>query len=275
MLSFVNLADEISAFEQVPAQMRSEALGSVVRWAEKYASKVIASEPLAAPSTAKVLRFPGRFGDAGSAIVTDGPFMESKEIFQGFCLLEAADEAEAIEIAKEWPGSRIVEIRATAPPLTQAADGARAVADLEEAKILASVDVAAGPARVFRALASPEITSWWLRPGVFDTREWSGDVREGGRWCASGVARGKPYQLEGEFLEVDAPRKLVHTWSTVGAPAGPTTVTYVLEPDEGRTRITLRHNGFASRQTCEGTAIGWETSFQRLVELLATEAVPV
>ena len=31
------------------------------------------------------------------------------------------------------------------------------------------------PERVFQALASNEISEWWLRPGVFDTREWTGD----------------------------------------------------------------------------------------------------
>ena len=62
---------------------------------------------------------------------------------------------------------------------------ARAVADLAEGLILASVEVAAPPERVFRAVASKEITEWWVRPGVFDTREWSGDVRAGGRWRAA------------------------------------------------------------------------------------------
>jgi hypothetical protein len=69
---------------------------------------------------------------------------------------------------------------------------ARAVADLREKFILASVEVAVSPERVFRALASNEITEWWVRPGVFDTREWTGDVRAGGRWRASGMTRGEP-----------------------------------------------------------------------------------
>jgi len=76
---------------------------------------------------------------------------------------------------------------------------ARAVADLKEGLVLASVEVAASPQRVFQALASNEITGWWVRPGVFDTREWTGDVRAGGRWRASGMARGQPYVQEGEF----------------------------------------------------------------------------
>jgi Activator of Hsp90 ATPase homolog 1-like protein len=78
---------------------------------------------------------------------------------------------------------------------------ARAVADLAEGHVLATVEMAASPERVFRALTSKEIVGWWVRAGVFNTTEWTGDVRAGGRWRASGIGRGKPYVLEGEFLE--------------------------------------------------------------------------
>jgi uncharacterized protein YndB with AHSA1/START domain len=147
----------------------------------------------------------------------------------------------------------------------------RAVADLQDGMILASVEIAAPPERVFTALASKEITDWWVRPGVFDTREWSGDVRVGGRWRASGMASGRPYVLEGEFLEVDPPRKLVHTWHVAGAPGTPTTVTYLLESIDGGTRLTLRHTGFLPTGTGANTSAGWETSLARLAELLSSE----
>jgi uncharacterized protein YndB with AHSA1/START domain len=146
---------------------------------------------------------------------------------------------------------------------------ARAVADLAEGHILATVEVAAAPERVFLALTSGEITEWWVRAGVFDTREWTGDVREGGAWRATGMGNGKPYALEGEFLEVSKPRKLVHTWRPAGLPGNTTTVSYLLERLDSGTRLTLRHTGFASRETCLNTCIGWETSFQRLAELFA------
>src|SRR5262249_3050021 len=125
----------------------------------------------------------------------------------------------------------------------------------------------------FRALASKEIIDWWVRPGVFDTREWTGDVRKGGRWRASGVARGQPYALEGEFLEVQPPTKLVHTWQLVGAPSAPTTtVTYQLQPIDGGTRLTLRHKGFVPPDTCGNTCEGWQTSFERLARNLSAAA---
>jgi uncharacterized protein YndB with AHSA1/START domain len=148
---------------------------------------------------------------------------------------------------------------------------ARAVADLTEGLILATVEIAAPPERVFRALTSKEIVDWWVRPGVFDTREWTGDLRVGGGWRATGMGSRGPYALEGEFLEIDPPRKLVHTWRTVGAPAPPTTVTYLLEElDAGGTRITLRHTGFGAREATTGVCLGWETSFERLAEFLST-----
>jgi uncharacterized protein YndB with AHSA1/START domain len=146
---------------------------------------------------------------------------------------------------------------------------ARAVADTENGQLLASVEIAAPPERVFRALASTQITQWWVRPGVFDTREWTGDVRVGGRWRAAGMTRGQAYVQEGEFLDIDSPRMLVHTWDGAGQQGAPSTVTYVLEPVDTGTRLTLRHAGFASREMCKAFAAGWETSFDELARLLA------
>ncbi|HEV3456586.1 MAG TPA: SRPBCC domain-containing protein [Thermoanaerobaculia bacterium] len=146
---------------------------------------------------------------------------------------------------------------------------ARAVADLDAGHLLASVEVAAPPEQVFSALASRAVLDWWVRPGLFDTREWSGEVRVGGRWRASGVAKRGPYVMDGEFLEVEPARQLVHTWNVAGAPGAPTTVTYLLERLDAGTRVTLRHSGFTSREVCLNTCLGWETSFERLEESLS------
>ena len=148
---------------------------------------------------------------------------------------------------------------------------ARAVADLTEGHIMAAVEIAASPERVFEAITSAEITKWWVRPGIFDTRDWTGDVREGGRWKAAGMTRGQPYVQEGEYLEVEQPRRLVHTWDGAGTPGRLSTVTYSLERIESGTRLTLRHAGFASREKCGSFALGWETSLERLAEVLAPE----
>lgn len=147
-----------------------------------------------------------------------------------------------------------------------------ATADLTRGEISAEVDIAAPVERVFQALTSEEICRWWVRPGVFDTLQWNGDVRVGGRWEAAGIGNGRSYRLEGEFLEVDSPYKLVHTWQPSGVPGAATVVTYSLGvAHRDLTRLTLHHSGFASQEVCINTSKGWETSFQRLAQLLAEE----
>jgi uncharacterized protein YndB with AHSA1/START domain len=148
---------------------------------------------------------------------------------------------------------------------------ARAVADLSGGVVLATVEIAAPAERVFEALASDEIIRWWGRPGVFDAREWQGDVRVGGRWRASGSGvGGQPWSLEGEFLEVVPPSKLVHTWHTPGTGVEPSVVTYLLEAIDGGTRVTLRHTGIAVRDQCMGAGLGWESCLHRLAEQLGS-----
>lgn len=144
-------------------------------------------------------------------------------------------------------------------------EAARAVADLDAGSILATVEIAATPERVFQAITSREIVDWWGKPGVFIAREWSGDVKVGGVWRASGVGRGgAPWELEGSFLEVDPPRRLSHTWRTPGSSADPFVVTYLLEEITGGTRVTLRHRGVSDRDSCMGACMGWESCLTQL-----------
>jgi uncharacterized protein YndB with AHSA1/START domain len=152
--------------------------------------------------------------------------------------------------------------------------GAHAAANLAEGSIFGSVKIAAPPERVFRALTTNEVIDWWIRPGVFHTTGWTGDVRVGGRWRAVGTGNGRPFTLEGEFLEINMPRKLVLTWHERGAPGKPTTVTFLLERIDGGTHLTLEQMGFAAPDWCMNTRLGWETSFERLAELLLAEATP-
>ena len=152
-------------------------------------------------------------------------------------------------------------------------DRPRAAADLAEGLVLATVEIQAPPGRVFRALSSAEIVSWWVRRGVFDTKEWSGTVQTGGAWQSAGLAMGRPYSLHGQYLQVDPPSRLVHTYRRGDVPGDPaTTVSYSLEPAGDGTRITLRHSGFTSREVCMNNCLGWETSLAELAALLAPGA---
>jgi hypothetical protein len=60
--------------------------------------------------------------DDGKVLVTDGPFADTKEIFAGFYLFEAANLDEATKMAARLPVARLggsVEIRPVMPPRGQ------------------------------------------------------------------------------------------------------------------------------------------------------------
>ena len=154
---------------------------------------------------------------------------------------------------------------------TIAVNRAEVHTDATGRSLTATIRLPAPPARVFRALASREVTAWWVRPGVFDTREWTGDVRAGGTWRAGGIFRDKPYELEGTFVVVESPTRLTHSWHSVGAPTPASTVDCSLEPVNGGTLLKLEQSGFASPEACAATAEGWRTSLDRLAELLSAE----
>jgi uncharacterized protein YndB with AHSA1/START domain len=137
---------------------------------------------------------------------------------------------------------------------------ARSIADVTAGLVLASVEIAAPIERVFRALTTDEITQWWGSPEMYRTTEYTADLRPGGRWRAVGVgADGRSFSVDGEFREVDPPRKLVQTWRPGWEGGHETTITYRLEPIEGGTRVIVRHEGFADRvESCRSHGEGWE-----------------
>jgi uncharacterized protein YndB with AHSA1/START domain len=138
---------------------------------------------------------------------------------------------------------------------------ARAIADVTQGTILATVDIAAPPERVFRALTTPEeLVRWWGSEEAYRTTGWTADLRTGGKWRAEGRgADGNPFWVEGEFLEVDPPHKLVQTWKPQWDGGHATTITYRLEPTAEGTRVTVRHEGFGDRvESCRMHAEGWE-----------------
>ena len=95
--------------DQLPQEQRESTMADYEesgRWFEKYsrAGKVVGGHELQGPSTATTVSRRN-----GKVVITDGPFIESKEVIGGYAEIEVADLDEALEMAKEWPGT--VEIR--------------------------------------------------------------------------------------------------------------------------------------------------------------------
>ena len=72
--------------------------------------EMVAGEGLADPAGARTVRLQG-----GRPTAVDGPFMESKEQFGGFVIVDCETVERAIEIAERWPDVRFggaIEVRA-------------------------------------------------------------------------------------------------------------------------------------------------------------------
>jgi uncharacterized protein YndB with AHSA1/START domain len=136
-----------------------------------------------------------------------------------------------------------------------------ATADIAAGIIVATVEIAAPAARVFRALTSADVAKWWGSAKTYRTTAWQGDVRVKGAWRADGIGSdGKAFSVSGEFLEVDPPRKVSFTWNYDWDGGGPTTtVTYQLDRTAAGTRLTVRHEGFkGNAASCESHTSGWK-----------------
>ena len=126
--------------------------------------------------------------------------------------------------------------------------------------VVAEVFIAAPPERVFQAITDPkQMPLWWGQQGLYRVTDWKSDLRPGGKWQSDGVgADGSSFRVEGEYLEVDPPRLLVHTWIASYSGAMKTVVRWELERREVHglqgpgpkkvgtgTFVKIRHEGFA------------------------------
>ena len=111
VLMFADTVDNQKTWEAMPEAVRMAAYDGINKWFEEHSSagRITGGAELVGPSSSTTVRFKN-----GKPIVTDGPFIEAKEIIGGFAIVEVKDLDEALAMAKTWPGggdSRIVEVR--------------------------------------------------------------------------------------------------------------------------------------------------------------------
>ncbi|WP_062355471.1 YciI family protein [Herbidospora yilanensis] len=107
VLMFVETEEFAKELEAMGALEREDAYAAVGRWFAEHATKITHHTHLAPVHTATTMRL--RRGD--EPVVTDGPFVEGKEVVTGFAEVEVADLDEALKMARSWPACPIVEIR--------------------------------------------------------------------------------------------------------------------------------------------------------------------
>jgi hypothetical protein len=107
VLMFVGSTDDQDSYDRLPAEQRAAAYEGAGKWFEEQsrAGRIVGGEQLQSPSSSTTVRIKN-----GKAIVTDGPFIEAKEIIGGFAIVEVKDLDEALAMAKAWPAGA-VEVR--------------------------------------------------------------------------------------------------------------------------------------------------------------------
>jgi uncharacterized protein YndB with AHSA1/START domain len=128
----------------------------------------------------------------------------------------------------------------------------------------------APPGEVFDAWSRPERLAEWMRPGeAMRPATVEVDFRVGGRFRIVMHDDEGDYEHEGEYLEIDPPRRLVFTWISrfLDPEESATRVTVELEPDgaEG-THLRLTHDEIPPGDSYEGHPDGW----RRILEHAAT-----
>jgi hypothetical protein len=85
---------------------RERAYARVRQWFADHEDEITHHAHLMPPDSATTVRLEG-----GEPLVTDGPFVEGKEVVSGFTEIDVADLDQALRLAKSWPGCPVVEIR--------------------------------------------------------------------------------------------------------------------------------------------------------------------
>lgn len=102
VLLFVGTQEDQARWDAQSKEDYAAAMAAAGKWFGDYtkAGKIVGGEQL--KGTVTTVR-----GENGERVVTDGPFIETKEVIGGLAIVEAKDLDEAYAIAKAWPGGPV------------------------------------------------------------------------------------------------------------------------------------------------------------------------
>jgi hypothetical protein len=106
VLLFVETEQFAADLAAMDGPERERAYGRVRQWFMDNHDKITHHTHLMPAESATTVRLEG-----GEPMVTDGPFVEGKEVVSGYAEIDVADLDEALRLARSWPACPVVEIR--------------------------------------------------------------------------------------------------------------------------------------------------------------------
>jgi uncharacterized protein YndB with AHSA1/START domain len=132
----------------------------------------------------------------------------------------------------------------------------------ERVSVEREIAIAASPETVWEFLVDPDKATRWMGQAA------SFDPRPGGLYRIDVIPG---HTAQGEFVELDPPRRLVHTWGWEPGedgpnqvPSGSSTVEIELLPDGDGTILRFTHRDLPSQAAADSHAHGWDHYLERL-----------
>ena len=128
---------------------------------------------------------------------------------------------------------------------------------------------------VFKAWTDPNHLVHWMGPRGFKSTVERSDLRAGGGYRIHMLGpEGDDHWTQGVYREIVEPERFVMAGSWADAQGNPTSpetlLTITFEEQDGKTRLTLHQAVFESATARNQHRGGWNSSFDRLSDYLAT-----
>ncbi len=125
---------------------------------------------------------------------------------------------------------------------------------------------------VFAAWTKPEHLVRWWGPRGCTIPQCDLDVKKGGKWSTTmRHENNEENRVQGEYLEISQPDRLVFTWAWQyeDGPGHETTVSVTFEEQGGKTVMKFHQEMFQEEEYRNLHEQGWNSSFECLIDFLA------
>jgi uncharacterized protein YndB with AHSA1/START domain len=123
----------------------------------------------------------------------------------------------------------------------------------------------APPARVYDAWLIREEWQAWIGPEGVQCEVPLLEPHAGGKYrILMHMSDGRTMPVAGEFKVLERPHKFVFTWGWEGDPTRNSLVTILLQEADGKTEMTLRHEGLPTAEDRDGHGKGWNSTLNKL-----------